>query len=206
MICVTLTFVVVGIYANTNNILNPIINEMNITCNYKDFDLKLQEIEEVENLHSDSKAYLNLLRCNYLEYISPKKTTELFMSIKKPTSAFYKRCYDELEILNYIRSGDYDKAKELIDKHRKAITIDFNTLTLMENTIKIDKGETIKDVEKVYKLDNKEKFKNIVSAYNLMCYYSKQDNIDKAKEYAKMLLDYQSDFTYINNLAKEVLK
>ena len=113
MICVTLTFVVVGIYANANNVLNPIINEMNNTCNYKDFDLKLQEIEEVENLHSDSKAYLNLLRCNYLEYISPKKTTELFMSIKKPTSAFYKRCYDELEILNYIRSGDYDKAKEL---------------------------------------------------------------------------------------------
>ena len=76
----------------------------------------------------------------------------------------------------------------------------------MENSIKIDNGEIIKDIEKVYKLDNKEKFKNVVSAYNLMCYYSKQDDQEKAKKYAQMLLDFETDFTYINNLANQVLK
>ena len=38
------------------------------------------------------------------------------------------------QILYLIRSGEYEEAKKLIDRHRKAITIDFTTLSLMENS------------------------------------------------------------------------
>ena len=130
----------------------------------------------------------------------------MFVTINKPTFKSFKPIYNVLEIVFYLNSREFDIAKSIIEKHKINKTISKKNLEITERIFIIeDKNQTIDNIEELYKTNNKMKILNVESTFIIMKYYYLRENIEKAKEYAKKLIEYKTDFIAYNNLATKIL-
>lgn len=176
------------------------------TSNLDDFEKVVFEALK-EPLHSESRAYLLLLYVNYLSLYDLDKALEMFTNIKKPTSMFVRSLYDVIEIICCFNDEYFEEAVKLIDQFKNRYPKYKAYINQIER-IKIFKctNEEVKDIEKSFPINTKQKFINYNNASILMAYYESRNNLDQAKIYAKFLVNNAKHLTYTYNEALKLLE
>ena len=189
-----------------SNPLNKVLIKFYKSCDPNEFAEDVEILLEDPNLYIENKNYINILKFNYYIASNNDKAKELLEIIKKPKMKLYLYTYAVTKFCYYLYNDELVKAREIVEKYKKSKGRLKKIVTVMENDLKVFEGkETINNLDKLYPIHGKNNLKKAVSTYMLMNYYLRRNNLDKAKEYAKMFLDINTKFERFNNNAKKTL-
>ncbi len=176
--------------------------------NYKELNESLNKLYE-ENLHDEIRSEIMSIQSNFLIIIDKRHALDMFKEIKVPNNKNVLNTYEAVEIIMAINT-DKEKANELLTKfiQKNGRKVRGLTNKLVENlellyTI-FHSDEYISDIENKFKETNR--FTKINKYSALMTYYFTRNDINKAKDYAQMILDEKTLFKQINDEAQEILK
>lgn len=183
-----------------------LIHKLEIEGDYKGYRKMIDEILS-NNLHPETRSFVQTLLVNTLYAVDLEEAYSIFETIKRPTQKNYLPIYESIELLYYFNKENYDKYHELLEQYKLQSP---NNIQFYESLERLDKlnntKEIIPDIETYYPYNTANKFLNIVSLHKLMKYYFIREDYIKAKEYAKNILDLNTDFHETNKDAKEVLE
>lgn len=171
--------------------INPLYKLNNLIVRdfkYYEFKKMIDEFKE-NNLHSDTYNYLLAFESNYTVLVDKKESIRIFEMSNRPISKQYEQIYDSIELCYLYNKEDKEnfdfKFKLFKEKYPRNIN---NKVFEIYFDLK-DKDKEIKDIEKIFNVNNKLNFNKYSYSYNLMEYYYIRGNVDKAKEYAKIIVD-----------------
>ena len=186
-----------------NQLLNPLrktLKLINKDLNYAEFQKSIDALL-VKNIHPETYNYLTIIKANYMLVENKELAINIFKSTHQPKKnkqqiEFYKVI--EVEIL--FREKKYNEALEKI-KYLNPIH-----QANMTNLYNIVATETeILNIESICSNKAKLKFTEISNVKLKMYYYYTRNNIEKAKENAKKILDFSCDFKVYNEEAKRII-
>lgn len=198
-------FIVVGVFfAVKFNSLWKLLSHVNKEMNFGKFDAELQNILG-GNLHPETQNYLTILRANYLFAYDKAEGIAQFEKTERPEAKQYKETYDLIEIIYFINKEDYEAANEAL-KNYKALYQKSKNNVMLERALKLyATDDEIINIEGFLPVNGKLPFANLSNMYELMYYYDKRGRADKAAEYAKMILDMNTDFKQWNEEARKII-
>lgn len=201
-----MVFCILTLVATKNNVLINTLNEFYDTLDYEACEKKIIELYK-QPLHSESRKQLMLHQVNLLLVIDLKRACEIFDLIEKPTLKSNIGLYKTIELLIKINKNENDNLLETINQLEKEHTDFFNkqSVKTLKRTYEIQFTQNeIIDIEKNINKSMK-KFIKILDYNNLMIYYNVRNNIEKAKEYANKILEFNTNFHELNKQAKNIL-
>lgn len=185
-----------------NQSLDPLrktLKLINKDLNYAEFQKSIDALL-IKNIHPETYNYLTIIKANYMLAENEELAIKLFKSTHQPKKnkqqiEFYKAI--EVEIL--FREKKYNEVLEKIGHlnpvHQANMTNLYNILAT-ENEIL--------NIESLCPDKAKLKFTEISNMKTKMHYYYTRNNIDKAKENAKKILDFSCDLKVYNDEAKRI--
>jgi hypothetical protein len=188
---------------------NPLIKLEQLIFNDVKINEYLSELNKLKenNLHSETLNYLCIFEANYMALVNKEKSIELFENVKYPVHKPYIKIYETIELCYLFNKRDqeafYNKLNEFKLKYPKDKNIVF-----YDYLFKIyDKNEVIDNFEKLNDINIKNKFARISRALNLMMYYEVREDHNKAKEYAKIIIDMNAnEYVETYNKALSILE
>lgn len=188
-----ITFIFVFVFIIAWGILfNPfskVVNKFNKDLDFVTFEKGILEMLD-NNLHPDSRSHLNVLYANYLYTYDLCRGIELFNKIERPEYKAYRLFYDIVAINNAANEKNEEKAYELLESFKiEHSKYQQHIISLSRLLTIVFTSDEIQNIEAYYPLNNRVKINNIINANTLMSYYSTRNNLEKAKYYAKYLLD-----------------
>ena len=186
------------------------VNEMTImlenfykSCKYSKFQSKCLNLYE-SSISSDVKNYLRILSTNFLFLVNKNKAIQEYDKINLPTENKYLQAYYFLEIICLINKEEFSEAEDKLYKYRRHGSITKEDADSLNLYLSVYSKKEIKDIEKIFSINNRILYQNVFNARLLMDYY---DNFDdgKALEYAKFIKKQKTDFTDTNNKADLVI-
>lgn len=187
-----------------NNVLNRAVVKMNKEAIYADFEKDLGKIMS-ENLHPDTIKYITIIKSNYLAAVNKQESIVLFDQVSEITSRSLRIQQEMIEPMKCFNEENYVKAKELIDIFEAKYPKN-KGLRLLKEMIRLqDINQVKEDVEVDFTINTPFKCTKINNAHFLMEYYSRRENIEKAKYYAEFILSLNTDLEEFNRSAREVL-
>lgn len=173
------------------------------SCNYKKFQLKYSSLLD-SGISDDIKNYLRILNNNFLFLVDQKKAVEEYEYINLPTDNRYLQAYYFLQIMHLINIGELREAEDKLNKYTKHGSLRKEDSTSLDLYLSIYNNKEIKDIEKVFTLNNKIPYQNVFNAKLLMDYYYLREN-ERAAYFANYIKKQKTDFTETNNKADLVL-
>lgn len=185
------------------NTLGRLLSYVNKELNFKKFDEELSKILN-NNLHPETSNYLMILRTNYLFAYDKTEGIKQFEQIQRPNAKQYTPAYDLMEIVYLINKDDIEGANEAVNKytstHKNSKTKEILDLMLKVYTTE----EEIVNIESFLPINGNQPFNNLSNIYELMIYYKTRGQIEKAADFADMILDKNTDFEEWNREARNV--
>lgn len=199
-------FMIVVIISLQFNPFFKAIKAVNNQLNFKDFSLSLDQIAS-SKLHEETINYLEIIRANYMFAYNKKEGINHFEKTIMPTAKLYMADYLLIEIAYAINKEDYNKAHEILATFKeKYPRYNKNKLLTIETNLKIfETKDIIDNIETLFPTNTKNNFLNINNASILATYYLKQDNREKALNYANYLLNIKTDMVEFYNLANDII-
>ena len=188
--------------ANANS-LTKMLENFYSTCKYEKFYFKYMDIQNDKKINDETKNYLRILHTNFLFLIDEKKAFREYDRIFLPTENKYLQAYYFLGVIVQARKKNFDEAKEKLDKCKKYKSLSKEDMFSLQLFIDIYSDKDIKDIEKMFPLNNKVLYQNIFNARLLMDYYALKGD-EKTAIYANYILKQKTDFTDSINKAKEI--
>lgn len=174
-----------------SSLINPLSKPIRLMNNEVKFNEAYKLLEELKNnemLHQDNIEYIKIFQSDYYALVNKQRSLEIFETINEPEFKEYKKIYHLLKFCYFINKDEINNAKEQLDFIKRKHFYNKNGIERLEKMIDINDGKTINNIELIYKTNTKNKFLNVINANNLMEYYERQGNIEKAKENAKIIL------------------
>ena len=173
------------------------------TCKYSKFQLKYDSLLN-SDISDDIKNYLRILNNNFLFLVDKEKAIEEYEIINLPTNDRYLQAYYFLQIVHLINIGDLKEAEDKLNRYTKHGSLRKEDSTSLGLYLSIYNNKEIKDIEKVFTINNKVLYQNVFNAKLLMDYYYLRKN-DRAVFFAKYIKKQKTDFTDTNNRADLVI-
>lgn len=197
-----IAFALVTSFFILSNPINKLIKDFHNTCNFEKFDEQINSYLQ-NNLHPDTKLYLNLLKCNYLYTIDKEKAQSLFESLGKPLTKSYIKFYNLMEIIYYNQKNDYQKALELINNKNNKLTKKEKQIHLYVNDI-YNSDKIINNIEFIF--PNKgPKFIILNNQIIKMHYYYSRHLFDLALYNAKQIINNGPQLNEFVKESKEII-
>lgn len=146
---------------------------------FEEFETNLNKYTLNENIHPETRNFLNIIALRYVRLVSLSKNTEYNQKIKEPSVRSYQYFYDLLK-LNYSLSYDDVKSEYevLKTKYHGLKTRAFDRFMLRWEPYYL--GTTYKDLDKLCPLNTKNNITNAENMFIQIHYYYKNNDIDKA--------------------------
>lgn len=186
-----------------NQLLNPLrktLNLINKDLNYAEFQKSIDALL-IKNIHPETYNYLTIIKANYMLAENEELAIKLFKSTHQPKKNKQQiEFYKVVEVEMLFREEKYNEALEKIGclnpVHQANMTNLYN-IVATENEIL--------NIESICPNKAKLKFTEISNVKLKMYYYYTRNNIEKAKENAKKVLDFSCDFKVYNEEAKRII-
>lgn len=199
-------FCILTLVATKNNVLMNILNEFYDTLDYETCEKKLIELYK-QPLHSESRKQLMLHHVNLLLVIDLQRACEMFELIEMPSLKSNIGFYKIIEVLIKIDKKEFGNLLDTINQMEKEYTDIFNKQSIkqIKRTYEVLCTENeILDIEANVNKPMK-KFIKILDYNNIMNYYLVRNNIEKAKEYAEKILEFNTNFLELNKISQDIL-
>lgn len=208
IIGLVLTFFSMMFISSKNNVLINIINEFYNTLDYETCEKKIIELYK-QPLHSETRKQLMLHQVNLLFVIDLNRATEIFNLIEVPKIKSNLGSYKVIETILKINKNEIDKQilEETISSLEKEYTDYFNKQSIKHIKRLYEIVYTNKEISDIESFDNKnmKRFVKILNYGNAMRYYYVRGNIEKAKKYANLISEFNTNFNELNKEVQEVL-
>lgn len=159
---------------------------------YNEFMNKVKEIKN-NNLNSETYNYLLLLEANYTAFVDKKESIRMFEHCNRPLNKQYEKFYEVVELCYLYNKNNKEtfdiKYKIFKEKYPKNLNNKVFDIYFDLN----DKDKEIKDIEKIFNINTKINFNKFGCSYSLMNYYYIRGNLNKAKKYAKIIIDLNAN-------------
>lgn len=188
---------------NKTNEMTNMLEKFYKTCKYNKFQIKYESLLN-SDISDDIKNYLRILNNNFLFLVDKKKAVEEYENINLPTNDRYLQAYYFLQIMHLINIGELKEAEDKLNKYTKHGSLRKEDSTSLDLYLSIYNNKEIKDIEKVFTLNNKVLYQNVFNAKLLMDYYYLRNN-DRALFFAKYIKKQKTDFQEANNRAELVI-
>lgn len=201
---VLLSFVIIMV---TSYFISPgfrLIHKYKKTGNCKEFIEGLDKLKTMsDKINDETLIYIEMLRVNVYFLYDASKAQELFLKLKKPTHKYYFGIYQRLEIDYLISIDSLEEGRKKVSENKsKNPVLDRYVIAL---NVK-DPSYVEDDIEYIIKTNIKnKKIDSINNISYLMTYFSLRNDDEKAKKYAQMALDLNTDCNEINSKAKTIL-
>ncbi len=189
--------------SNKANEMTKMLENFYKSCKYSKFQNKYYDLLD-SDLNDNIKNYLRILNTNFLFLINKKKALNEYEKINLPTENKYLQAYYFLEIVYLINKDELKLASDKLNTYHKHGSITKEDAYSLELYLSIYSNKEIKDIEKIFPLNNKVMYQNIFNAKLLMDYFFLKED-SKAVEYAKYLKKNKTDFTDTNLKAELVI-
>ena len=201
-----LSFIFIIFMSALINPLSKPIRLMNNEVKFNEAYKLLEELKDNDLLHQDNIEYIKIFQSDYYALVNKQRSIEIFETIKEPEFKEYKKIYHLLKFCYFINKNENNNAKEQLDFIKRKHFYNKNGIVRLEKMIDINEGNIIDNIEVLYNTNTRNKFLNVINASNLMEYYDKQGNINKAKENAKIILEDGKELIETYNKALEIIK
>lgn len=188
--------------ANVNS-LTKTLESFYKTCKYEKFYFKYMDIQNDKKIADEVKNYLRILHTNFLFLVDERKAFREYDRIFLPTENKYLQAYYFLDVLVQARKKNFDEAKTKLDRCKKYKSLSKEDIFSLNVFIDIYSDKDIKDIEKMFPLNNKVLYQNVFNARLLMDYFALKGD-EKTAIYANYILKQKTDFTDTVNRAKEI--
>lgn len=192
----------VGFISLMLNPFNKLVNNFQSTCDFEAFEKQVNEYLQ-NNLHPDTKIYLNLIKVNYLLAIDREEGFKLFESLDQLTTKAYINFYKLITLIYYQYKKDYGRVEELLADPSYRRLGNKKTIIAMRNKV-FGSLDVIENIEMFY-AEKGSKFAILNNQYIKMNYYYKRDNFDMAKTYASRIINNGPTLLEYVKEAKEIL-
>lgn len=205
---VIMFFLIQILVANKNNVLMNILNEFYDTLDYETCEKKIIELYK-QPLHSETRKQLMLHQVNLLFVIDLNRATEIFNLIEVPKIKSNLGFYKVIETILKINKNEIDKQilEETISNLEKEYTDYFNKQSIKHIKRLYEIVYTNKEISDIELFDNKnmKRFVKILNYEKAMKYYYVRGNTEKAKKYANLISEFNTNFNELNKDVQEVL-
>ncbi len=189
-----------------NDTLGKILREFYNTLDYETCEQKFIELYK-QPLHSESRKVLMMNQVDLLLLIDIERASGIFDLIEMPVLKRNICTYQLLKFIIKYNKNDVENFYEDIAIFEKEYEKIINKRII--NNIKQDyqichTQNVIEGIEDKFSKYNS-KFMELLSYFKLMQYYDVRNNQIKAKEYAKKVLDFNTNFERLNSQASEIL-
>ena len=188
--------------ANVNT-LTRMLESFYKTCKYEKFYFKYMDLQKDKKINEETKNYLRILHTNFLFLIDEKKAFREYDRIFLPTENKYLQAYYFLDVLVQARKKNFKEAEEKLARCKKYKSLSKEDIFSLQLFIDIYSDKEIKDIERMFPLDNKVLYQNVFNARLLMDYFALKGD-EKTAIYANYILKQKTDFTDSINRAKEI--
>lgn len=194
-----------------SNYINEFINIKKRYFKTLDFNQFSEDVNKIlsNNIHSETKKSVILEYCNIMFLYDKQKAYEMFEQLEESNVSFIKDFYETIKVVYFFNKGNYELCTKLIDEFCNKTT---SKLNMQKNTLINFKQiflttEEIKDFEtKVLQTNKKSKYAEINNYNTLMLYYYFRSNFEKAKVYAKKIIELKTNCFELNSSALEILE
>lgn len=190
-------------------LIDPMLKLNRKFNNDLDFNYYESKIFEFKgnNIHSESNKYLDLMLYNYMNLVDLNKANRIYERITEPQFRNYKYTYDLLGVMYAINNDNYKLAIENLEEFKQLYPRKSKQIKNLEMLIKVYlTDEVIDNVLDLYKVENVNKINKVLNASALLHYYQKRNDIEKARHYAKILLDNATTLPRLINIAKKIVE
>lgn len=185
--------------------LSKMLENFYKTCKYEKFFSKYVEYQNNKKINDETKNYLRILHTNFLFLVDEKKAFRIYEKVYLPTENKYLQAYYFLDVLVKTRLKEFDEAKTKLERYKKYKSLSKEDIFSLQIFIDIYSDKEIKDIERMFPLDNKILYQNVFNARLLMDYFALKGD-PKTAYYASFILKQKTDFTDTVNKAKEIVE
>ena len=175
------------------------------TCKYEKFYYKYSDFMNNKKISDDVKNYLRILHTNFLFLIDERRAFREFDRIILPTENKYLQAFYFLDIVMHVKKKEFSEAKAKLKRFKDHKTLSKEDITSLDLFIKIYSDEDIKDIEKMFSLNNRLLYQNMFNARLLMDYFALKGD-KKCNDYALFIVKQKTDFTDSIKRAKEIIE
>ena len=186
------------------NDLSKMLENFYKTCKYEKFFSKYAEYQNNKNINEETKNYLRILNVNFLFLVDEKKAFRIYEKVYLPTENKYLHAYYFLDVLVRARRKEFDDAKAKLEWYKKYNSLSKEDIFSLQLFIDIYSDKEIKDIEKMFSLNNNILYQNVFNARLLMDYYALKGD-EKTAFYAAYILKQKTDFAETINRAKAIV-
>ena len=168
----------------------------------------IQKIDALlqNNLHSDSRKFLMLMKVNACFCYDKEKAYEIFEYISFPEDKNFKQIFMQIKALYYINRNELDSANKVLEAMILDKYSDASIKTIRTSLDIFNPDVEIKDVEEKYKQKNIFVLLDVLNANTLMNYYIVRKDIKKGKMYAHIILSKKHKLYEITKEAELINK
>ncbi|MBP5446264.1 MAG: hypothetical protein J6Y28_08850 [Acholeplasmatales bacterium] len=174
------------------------------TCKYEKFYYKYQSFMNNKKLNEETKNYLRILHTNFLFLIDERRAFREHDRITLPTENKYLQAFYFLDIVILVKKKEFKEAEEKLKRYKSHKTLSKEDITSLQLFIDIYSDKEIKDIEKMFSLNNRLLYQNMFNARLLMDYYGLKGD-KKCHDYALYIVKQKTDFTETINRAKDII-
>lgn len=178
---------------------------VNYQLSFKKFDEHITETLK-NNLDPETANYLRLLRSNYMFAYDKQEGIRQFEEVKRPAAKIYIPVYDMLKVLYYVNKGNFEQAGEELKFYKLKYPRSEKSIKMLDLMFTVyTTREVVDDIERAVDMNSKIPFARLSNIYELMIYYSTRGQNERAQEYARLILEKDTDFQEWNGDARKVL-
>lgn len=202
-----LTFAIMIIVTFKTNPISKVFDSANKDLSFKNFLGLIQQYETSSSLHYETYNFLQIVKANYYFAYDIEEGIRIFETVKEPESKMYIDIYNVVKSEYFLNKKDLNGLISHLNEYKKQKTCNKQYVNQLNYLIDINlKNVQIQNVESIFPINkNKLRFQSLVNAFILMNYYDKNSDDNKAKFYAKIILNMNHDFKYYNDSANEIL-
>ena len=175
------------------------------TCKYEKFYYKYSDFMNNKKISDDVKNYLRILHTNFLFLIDERRAFREYDRITLPTESKYLQAFYFLQIVMFIKRKEFKEAKDKLTWYKNHRSLSKEDVQSLDLFIRIYSDEDIKDIEKMFNLNNRLLYQNMFNARLLMDYYALKGD-KKCYDYALYIVKQKTDFIDSIKRAKDIVE